>query len=246
MSDINDLKNEVFLHFDNQKIFKLGKAFKRFMQKAKLTPQELSELYVELSRRNPNYFMEQIYPGLQMVSKYQSLDEILERNNYIFKKYCLLEGEDIITTFYGVTSEKKTISRGWIYLTNFRLISFGRQITRSAQKQVGRSSIVGALVRSGITRHRKAIQGAIMRAFHKDLKEWNLVEWGYYYPIYNAMKIKRSKKSISYIINVDIGKIVSVSIDITPLRLNKQPKDQFAEQRENTLNIIVQKLIEYQ
>ena len=249
MSDINDLKNEVYLQFDNQKNMKFYKALGRYVMQAQLSPQQQADFYVELSKRNPDYFMDHVYPGLQMASQYRPAEEVNEINEYVLKKYCLLEGEEILATFYGTVSEKKTTSTGKIHLTNYRLISLGRQITRSAQKkvQVGRPSITGMIIRSGITRHRKAVQRAIVRAFHKDLKDWDLPEWGYYYPIYHARKIKGSNKAVSYIVDVETEKkAVSVSITITPLRLKIQSKDEFAKHRDYIINLIGQTLTDYQ
>jgi hypothetical protein len=112
-----------------------------------LSPPQQADFYVELSKRNPDYFMDHIYPNLQFASKFTTAEEIDEMNEYVLKKYCLLEGEEILATFYGTISEKKTTSTGKIHFTNYRLISLGRQITRSAQKQVqvGRPSIAKLL-----------------------------------------------------------------------------------------------------
>ena len=249
MSDINDLKNDVYLHFDNQKNMKFYKALGNYIMLAQLSPQQQADFYVELSKRNPDHFMDHVYPNLQFASKYRPAGEIDEINDYVLKKYCLLDGEEILTTFYGTVSEKKTVSTGKIHLTNYRLISLGRQITKSAQKQMyGRPpSITSMLIRSGITRHRKAVQRAIVRTFHKDLKEWDLPEWGYYYPIYHARKIKGSKKAVSYTVDVETEKkAISVNITIAPSRLRTQSKDEFAEYSDQIINTIGQKLAEYQ
>ncbi len=234
MSDIDVLKKEVLTHFDNQKIFKFAKAFGRFSKAANLSLEELTEFYVELSRRNPEIFMEKFFPGSMMPQNSQTLNDNDKMHLYVLHKYGTLEGEEILTQFFGSVYEKKTASSGLIVLTNFRLISFGRQVTRSAQKQVSVKPRLGSmLVRSAITRHRKNIQKAIMRSFRKDLKEWNVVEWGYNYPIYNIKKFKRGNKSISYTTEVETEKKTkSIAITITPLRPKKQPKGEFAEQQQ--------------
>lgn len=248
MSDIDELKKEVLMRFDNQKLFKFLKAFGRFCKAANLSLEELSDFYVELSRRNPEIFMEKFFPASQMPQQSQPLNDNDKMHLYVLHKYGILEGEEIITQFFGSVSEKKTTSSGLIVLTNFRLISFGRQVTRSAQKKVQVKPRLGSmLVRSAITRHRKNIQKAIMRSFHKDLKEWNVVEWGYYYPIYNIKKFKRGNKSISYTIEVETEKkTLSIEMTITPLRVKSQPKEEFAEQQQVILNQLEQKLKEHQ
>ena len=248
MSDIDELKKELLMHFDNQKIFKYLKAFGRFSKAANLSFEELSDFYVELSRRNPEIFMEKYFPASHMPQNSQELNENDKRHLYVLHKYGLLEGEEIITQFFGSVYEKKTASSGLIVLTNFRLISFGMQVTRSAQKKMQvKPRLGGMLVRSAITRHRKNIQKAIMRSFHKDLKEWNVVEWGYYYPIYNVKKFKRGNKSISYTTEVETEKKTeSIEITITPLKTKNQPKGEFAEQQQVILNQLEQKITEHQ
>ena len=248
MSDIDELKKEVLKHFDNQKMFKFVKALVRFSKAANLSFEEQADFSVELSRRNPEIFMEKFFPASVMPQQSQPLNKNDKMHLYVLNKYGLLEGEEIITQFFGSVYEKKTTSSGLIVLTNFRLISFGGQVTRSAQATVKvKPRLGGMLVRSAITRHRKNIQKAIMRSFRKDLKEWNVVEWGYNYPIYNIKKFKRGNKSISYTTEVETEKKTqSIAITITPLRPKKQPKEEFAEQQQNILNIIEQKLTEQQ
>lgn len=248
MSDIDELKKELLTHFDNQKVLKFFKTFGRFYKAANLSLEEQTEFYVELSRRNPEIFMEKFFPGSMMPQNSQTLNDNDKMHLYVLHKYGILEGEEILTQFFGSVYEKKTASSGLIVLTNFRLISFGRQVTRSAQRQVQVKPRLGSmLVRSAITRHRKNIQKAIMRSFHKDLKEWNVVEWGYYYPIFNVKKFKRGKKSISYTTEVETEKKPeSIEITITPLRAKNQPKGEFAEEQQNILNLIEQKLTEQQ
>ena len=248
MSDIDELKKEVLTHFDNQKIFKFPKALGRFYIAANLSFEEQADFYVELSRRNPEIFMKKFFPASMMLLNSQMLNDNTKLHLYVLHKYGLLEGEEIITQFFGSVYEKKTASSGLSVLTNFRLISFGMQVTRSAQKKVTvKPRLGGMLVRSAITRHRKNVQKAIMRSFRKDLKEWNVVEWGYNYPIYNVKKFKRGNKSISYTTEVETEKkIESIQIKITPLRTKKQPKGEFAEEQQKILNILEQKLTEQQ
>jgi len=234
-------------HFDNRETKQLRKPFNSFISDYYISYEQKLDILGELTIKDSEYFMETIYPGIDNRLKSTTIPGLIKRDEHMLKKYCFLEGEDIKTTFIGTIMDKKTTTSGRIHLTNYRILACGVQITRSAQKQVGRSSIVGALVRSGITHHRKAIRKAINKAFRKDLSEWNLGEWGYYFPIYNARNIKRGKKSVSYAIDVETEKKpITLKITITPTRVKKQPKDQFQEQKEEVLNQVEDSLKQYQ
>ncbi len=234
-------------HFDNRETKQLRKPFNSFISDYYISYEQKLDLLGELTIKDSEYFIETIYPGIDNRLKSTTIIGLIKRDEHMLKKYCFLEGEEIKTTFIGNIMDKKTTTSGRIHLSNYRILACGVQITRSAQKQVGRSSIVGALVRSGITHHRKAIRKAINKAFRKDLDEWNLGEWGYYFPIYNARNIKRGNKSVSYAIDVETEKkTITLKITITPTRVKKQPKDQFQEQKEEVLNQVEDLLKQYQ
>jgi len=234
-------------HFDNRETKQLRKPFNSFISDYYISYEQKLDLLGELTIKDSEYFIETIYPGIDNRLKSTTITGLIKRDEHMLKKYCFLEGEEIKTTFIGNIMDKKTTTSGRIHLSNYRILACGVQITRSAQKQVGRSSIVGALVRSGITHHRKAIRKAINKAFRNDLDEWNLGEWGYYFPIYNARNIKRGNKSVSYAIDVETEKKpITLKITITPTRVKKQPKDQFQEQKEEVLNQVEDSLKQYQ
>ena len=248
MSDNNVLTNTLRSQFDNRQSKQLRKTLTLMWKDPLISHEQKLDLLGELTIKNSEYFMETLYPVLQ-TRRGATIPEKIKTDEYMLEKYCFLEGEDIKTTFFGKIADKKTVTTGIIYLTNYRILVCGVQITRSAQQKVqtGRPSLVGILVRSGITQHRKAIRKAITKAFRKDLTEWTLGEWGYYFPIYNVRNIKRGKNSVSYVIDVETEiKTITLKIRITPLRVKKQPKEKFQEQKEYALSQVEDLLKQYQ
>ena len=249
LSDITNIKKEVLTNFDTHQPKKLRKTLALFMRDSLVSDEEKLDMLGELTIKDSEYFMETVYPSFPSLYGKTTIPELIETDEYMLKKYCFPEGEDIKTTFVGNVMDKKTTTSGRIYLTNYRIIVCGFQMTRSAQKkvQVGGPSLTGMLVRSGITRHRKAIRKAITKAFHKDLTGMNLGEWGYYFPIHNAFNSIRSKKKVSYAIKVETEKkTMTLRIHVTPTRVKKQPKDEFQEQKEYALNQVEDLLKQYQ
>lgn len=243
MSDINETINLINTYFDEQKAIKFGRNFSKYWKEPNISMEEKLDFIAELSKRNPEFFMDKVYAGIQFQFRKEPLEEILKLDNYMLKKHCLLDGEEIKSVFYGSIQDKKTVTTGRIHLTNFRIMACGTQVVQSAQKSYGHSSLIGAAIRGGITHHRKAIRKAITRAFRQDLAEWNLGEWGYYFPIHKAKKIKPGKKSISYYIDIETEKkAMSLGITIKPLRIKKQPKEEFIQQSEYVLRQILESL----
>jgi hypothetical protein len=243
MSDITEIKNLINTYFDEQKPIRFGRNFAKYWKDPQVSMEEKLDYIAELSKRNPEFFMDKIYQGIQFQFRKEPLEELLKLDEYMLRKHCLLDGEEIKTVFYGTIKDKKTTTTGRIHMTNFRIMACGTQVVQSAQKSVGRSSLIGAAIRSGVTHHRKAIRKAITRAFRQDLAEWNLAEWGYYFPVHKAKKIKPGKKSISYYLDIETEKkAISLGITIKPLRVKKQPKEEFIPQSEYVLKQIYEML----
>lgn len=103
------------------------------------------------------------------------------------------------------------------------------------------------LVRSGITSHRKAVRKAITLILKRDMAVWNVAEWGHYFPIYNALNIKKTKHNISYSIIVKTEKkTIKLGITINPKRHKSIVKESWLENKEFMLSEIEKKLKEYQ
>ncbi|MFW9930421.1 MAG: hypothetical protein ACFFD1_13585 [Candidatus Thorarchaeota archaeon] len=259
MGDITELKNSLFSYFDNRQTMQMTNTLSMIWNDPSVSLEEKLDVLGELTSRDSEYFMEKIYPYKTISYKdlrsgsvplYQFLSNtfqgLIDMEKYILNNYCFLEGEEIISIINGVLADKKTVTLGRIYLTNYRIIVSGKQTVRSAQSGM-RQGIVETLIRSGVTRHRKAVRKAITQAFRKDLKEWNIGEWGYYFPIYKARNIKRGKNSISYAIDVETEKKpINLKIKITPQKLSGQPKRDFQEQKIEALSQIEDLLSHYQ
>ena len=249
MSDITDVKSIILSNFDNHRTKQIRKPLASYLRDPLVPHEEKLDFLGQLTLKDSEYFMQTIYPGVQYQFGGMTIPDIIKMDEYMLKKYCFLEGEDIKTTFIGTILDKKTSTSGRIFLTNYRILACGTQVTRSAQKkvQVGRPSIIGSLVRSGITHHRKAIRKAITKSFRKDLTEWNLGEWGYYFPIYRSKNLRRGKNAVSYAIDVETEKkMITLKIQVSPSRLKKQPKEEFQEQKEYALNQVEDLLKQYQ
>lgn len=236
MREIDQLKNEIFSRFNNQDLIEMSKALGKFIQDHRVSSKEKADFYIKLSKRNPDYFMDNVFSMLQIVSKYRSLKEINITNYYIIIKYCLLKSEKILLSFEGTIDEQKTITTGRIYLTNYRMIACGNQVSRSVHTKIGHSE-------PETTRRSITVQRANIQEILKDRKDWHLYRWGFYFPIYNARNIKKDTKSIFYTIELEIKKKSNpIDIKITPLKQKGQSKEEF----EGILDQIEQKLIEYQ
>jgi hypothetical protein len=263
LSDTTELKNALISYFDNRQLIKILNTLNMILNDPSFSLDQKLDILGELTLRDSEYFMENIYPFRSMTTRdlgpgkmpvfqffRSNFPELDKMEEYILKNFCFLEGEDIKTVIYGTVEDKKTATKGRIYLTNYRLIVSGKQTVRSAQKKpdsIYRTSIPSALIRSGITRHRKAIRKAITNAFRKDLMEWDIGEWGYYFPIYNAKNLKRGKNSVSYSVDVETEKKkISLKIKIVPQKFEHQTKKEFQEQKEHALNEINDLLEHYQ
>ena len=106
--------------------------------------------------------------------------KLLEMERYIFEKYCLFDGEQILlesggTIQWGRATSGPPISGGTLYVTNFRIISQGRIVPRGGMFSAGwsdRSRIIK------LSRQQKC--------------------YGYVFPIKNLSKLRKEYKRIFY------------------------------------------------
>lgn len=252
MSDVTLVENDLFYMLDKKKKpRKLARKLMLMIKNHELPFNETYDIIISLLKRDNEYFIDKVYPFLQ-ISLGGRTSQMTEMDEYIFKKFCFLEGEDIVDKFFGSISEKKVNSTGRIYLTNYRIILSGIQVVRSAQHKgygPGRPGWVGMAFRSGITRRRQAVRRAITKTLRVDINSLDLVEWGYYFPVHEAFKIKLNKKnkSISYSITVETEKKpVVLSLKVTPIRLKPQTKEEFLKQKEHIISRIHELLLKFQ
>ena len=259
MSDLTELKKDLISSFGNHDLMNWSSTLGMIWNDPSFSLEQKLDILGELTVKDSEYFMEQLYPfrsrhvrdiNLGSLTLFQFFNSpyhvLIEMEEYILKNYCFLEGEEIKTVIYGTLKDKKTVTLGRIYLTNYRIIISGKQTVQSSQGQF-RQGIVETLIRSGITSNRKAIRKAITNTFRKDLLEWNIGEWGYYFPVYNAKNLKRGKNSISYSIDVETEKkLINLKIKIIHRKLDQQTKKEFKEQKEHALNEINDLLEHYQ
>lgn len=245
---MSDLKADIKFYFDAKKGLKTTKRLKRCLVNGELPLDETLDLIGELMQMDNIYFMEKIYPALRLACKNFTNQQWLDIDKHMLEKYCMIQGEKILNIGYASIVEKKVVTSGRIFVTNYRIIVCGSQVVRSAQATVKtKPHLIGSLVRSKITHKRKALRKAITKALSSEISDFDIVEWGYYFPISYAQNIKRTQKMISYFVNIETEKKTQkMTIKITPSRLKKQPKPEFFEQSQKLLDQIEQLLHQHQ
>lgn len=250
MSSFTEIKDNLFSLLDSNKGKLIADKLLKLIKTKAIPLSETYTLIGELTKAEPIYFMNVIYPILfkfkstilpdkiQRITKKhfrgqinELNDHIRERDVYILENYCFLKGEEIILDFPGSTYLHKSNIYGKIYLTNYRIINVG-SVLKSGILVFG---LLSALIVSGITSSRKAIQKAIIKEISDDISTFKIGEWGYTIPIINAYKIRKYKSEISYSINLKERKI---KVSIVPLRKYKEKREAVTK--------IEQQLLKYQ
>lgn len=160
------------------------------------------DLLGELARKYPEMFIEQIYIAFQyQLRRYKEKEILYELDKYIIENYCLMEGEILVDSFYGSLRETYNhINNGRIFLTNFRVIASGFPLP------TGTTSSIGPQTFSQIKKDmiHGATGAALRKSMNKNIKDLNIIPYGYYYPIHNAYRIKRGKSAVSYKVNMKV------------------------------------------
>jgi len=124
----------------------------------------------------------------------------LEMESYILEKYCFLEGEFIISKFFGSLTHGKYILSGRIYATNYRIIGHGAYEKKEGgfvgDDLVG--LILSAIFAAVYYPTSKAIFTDVKKSMGKDLKYKELPIFGYQFPILDAKNIKMAKQTLKF------------------------------------------------
>ena len=242
MNEMSDVKSDIKFYFDAKKGPKTVRRLTRCIKNKELPFEELLDFIGELMRMDNIYFMEKIYPILHLDQPGFDVDK------FMLEKFCMIPGEKFLTIGNANINEKKTLTSGRIFVTNYRIIMCGFQVVRSAQATVKtRPHLIGSIMRSGLTHKRKALRKAITKALSSEISNFDIVEWGYYFPISYAQNIKRTDKMISYLVKIETEKKnIKMKLKITPKKLKKQPKLEFQQQGRKLLDQIEQLLFQNQ
>ncbi|NVM37252.1 MAG: hypothetical protein HWN81_16770 [Candidatus Lokiarchaeota archaeon] len=170
----------------------------------KLPLAEYCKILVERAQKAPQFFTEKI----------TLLPYITD---YVFKNYCLYEGEELIDKFRGKVQIKKTYLSGTLYLTNYRIWTFEKLVSPGTFHPYGILGLIDFLIQSGIDSvHRTFVKSAV-KSLHNDLTPDKVLEWGYSLPFFKTINIKRTKKYISYSLSTEVkGKKKIIEITVTP------------------------------
>ena len=247
MSSWLEVKENLFSLLESKKGNLIAKRLLKLIETKTIPLKGTYTLIGELTKTDPEFFMNEIYPILfkfksrslpakiyRITKKHfmwqihELKDHIRKRDAYILENYCFLEGEEIILDFPGSTFLQKSNISGKIYLTNYRIINVGSAL----KSGVVLFGLLGALISAGISSSRKALREAITKEIGGDMSTFSIGEWGYTIPIINAYDIKKGKKLISYSINLKTRKI---KVTIVPSRGYKE-----------VLTKIEQQLLKYQ
>mgnify|MGYP006286419143 CR=1 FL=1 len=235
---------ELFYYFESKKAKKVAKWLGNNFKTQSIPLTDLLNLVVELLKRDDIYFNENVYPRFyKALGRKVPYQQLVDIDRYILENYSLIQGERILNIISGNVTDKKTTTSGRIFLTNYRMIVCGTQQVRSAQKQFRTGGVsmvgmvVGASIRSSITRKRKNIRASINRALRGSLQDFDVLEWGYFFPVTGAYKIKPKKSSISYRVDIETEKKPEkLPIRVNPNRFRSQAKPEFRSERESFLN----------
>ena len=220
--NLDNFREEFMNYLDNGKL-KLGlKLLNTAFRSIEQTDiPRFGDLLGEFARKYPELF-EKIYIAFQYQLRHNFPQETLYKlDKYFIEKYCLLENETITDSFIGALTDKYNFIKGRIFLTNLRLIVSGypKPIDKKFTPKPSFSSLRREIIHI-------YIGVAIRKALKKDIKDLEIINYGHYYPIYNAYKINRAKKRVSYKVDVEYErkgktKVENMTITVSPGKMKE-------------------------
>ena len=237
---------------ENKEIIKLLKGIYISIKKSKanLTFHQFCNLTGEVYIKDPSFFMEKCYSNFYKKIGYMiDPKQLLEMEGIILKKYCLISGEKLLTSFRGRLTSNYANADGRIFLTNHRIITEGElEINSTFFIAQGIPILdipiimilsVGELISRKMRKGKKEKVDELMNQILPTKKEC----FGYQFPIKKSDDIIKSKNKIDFDINFVYmkkgkRKPLILVISIIPLRENKENSRDFKLRKEKILNIL--------
>jgi hypothetical protein len=194
----------------NKYYFEIIKILKVILKSDKFPVDYIYSLIGDLMMEEPEIFIKDFYSKIiNILPKFVNMEELDE---YILKKYCFLDDEEILLKFKGKTASDDTIIKGRFYLTNHRLFGSGKRKSSGVFIYSSLILSVGLSIASAISSYKRRLSGSI----GKDIP--NLGLWGYQFPINEVTSLKRTQNLwLSYVkVWLTDQKVQRVSITITP------------------------------
>lgn len=143
---------------------------------------------------DPNYFVEKFLKTYNKnITKLLDLQQVMDMESDVLRKYSLYENEKIIAIFPGeiaIGGRGKMVGR--IYLTTFRIILIGTNKSKGIPMVT--TSLVGMAINKSI--HKSIVKN--LQAKISQITSSDLPCLGHQYPMFGLQKIRLGTKSVTY------------------------------------------------
>ena len=179
------------------------------------------DLIIELLANDNFFFMNKIYPVIIERFEHYNNINLVEFDKYILMNSCFLDNEKILDMTNGLLKDNYSKTLGRIYLTNFRIIACGK---REYLKSINQNNIINHAIANIATSHQN---------------KQNLLEWGYYYPIFETFKSEKTEDFFTYSFKVPIeNDEKEIRVMIRPKRSKDLKGKMYIIKRKNFLNLL--------
>ena len=154
---------------------------------------------------------------VDMMQNTSELSKLYAMEKHFIEKYLLVEGEHLVTSFFGTLESNIEYVEGRIYVTNYRIIAAGSRKPledgstlnfKPAGESMGKTiwgkgrGLPGVEDRMIMKRTAHRILKEIRKSLNLGFYSLNHMQYGSYYPFGNPSKIQVSLESIEFLLNV--------------------------------------------
>ena len=205
MNETLKVAKEEIIHWANAgKLFKSGRILVKTVKGLNSSNIEsYGEFFIELLKFYLAYPKADLHFSVQSTTRKGYSKEILKALDiYILTNACLAPGEEIIRVFYGSLNDEYSKIIGRMFLTNIRIIACGIKGQIASMPMVGKPRLGKVIKHLRTEFNRINTTQAISGSLQDDVKEADLLVWGYSYPLIDGRVLKKSKSSLKFNINV--------------------------------------------
>ncbi len=191
--DLEKLRKEVLEKMNQGKSGDVGKKLMDAFRKIDRSEfQAFGEIMRDAILVDPAMFSEKAYILFDKIMRARDPSKLSEYENFFVENFCKLPGEEFAVIADGWVETGKSVIKGNVFVSNYRVIATGVQEAKKARVSGGGVFAFLSLIQLGSYMYNKSIMEQITKSISAESVQ--MVNYGVLYPIKGGYEIEQEAK----------------------------------------------------
>ncbi|MFX1271377.1 MAG: hypothetical protein ACFFAX_06790 [Promethearchaeota archaeon] len=191
--DFEKLRKEVMEKMNKGKSGDVGNELRKAFEKIETSEfQTFGEIMKDAILIDPAMFSEKAYILFDKMMRARKADKLAEFERFFVQNFCKLPGEEFAVVCDGWVETGKSVIKGQVFVSNYRVIATGVQEAKKARVSGGGVFAFLSLIQLGSYMYNKSIMEQITKSISAESVQ--MVNYGVLYPIKGGYEIEQEAK----------------------------------------------------